>query len=104
MQTHAFRMQLKPGVEAEYRKRHDDIWPELVEALHAAGIRNYRIFLDPESLHLFATLELTPDNTRDRLPELPVMQRWWDAMADLMLVHDDKRPVEWPLQQVFHLE
>jgi len=104
METHAFRMQLKPGVEAEYKRRHDEIWPELSAALHAAGIRNYRIFLDPESLHLFGILELTPDNSRERLPTLPIMRKWWDYMADLMLVHDDNRPLEWPLQQVFYLE
>jgi len=103
MQTHAFRMQLKPGTVAEYRRRHDEIWPDLAETLTAAGIRDYWIFLDEETLALFAVLNLTDDNTRDTLPGLPVMRRWWDHMAELMVVEPDNKPVEWPLQPLFHL-
>src|SRR5437762_7331508 len=75
MTTHAFRMQLKPGVVEEYRRRHDEIWPELAEAISAAGIYDYSIFLDEETLALFAVLKLREDNDRDALPGQPVMQR-----------------------------
>ncbi|MGB9142439.1 MAG: L-rhamnose mutarotase, partial [Aestuariivirga sp.] len=40
-------MFLKPGMEAEYKRRHDEIWPELLDLLHAAGISEYSIYLDP---------------------------------------------------------
>ena len=46
MQRNAFKMQLKPGYEAEYKKRHDEIWPELAEELGKAGVSDYSIFLD----------------------------------------------------------
>jgi L-rhamnose mutarotase len=104
MEMIAFLMRLKPGAEAEYRRRHDDIWPELSEALSAAGIRDYSIFLDSETHDLFAVLKLTPDNTRETLPHLSVMRRWWDYMADLMLVDETNRPVERPLDLVFHMD
>jgi L-rhamnose mutarotase len=104
METIAFLMRLKPGAEAEYRKRHDEIWPELSSALIAAGIRDYSIFLDSETLDLFAVLKLTPDNARETLPQLPIMRRWWDYMADLMLVDETNRPVERPLDLVFHMD
>jgi L-rhamnose mutarotase len=97
-------MKLKPGVTDEYRRRHDEIWPELAQLLHESGIRDYSIFLDEETLHLFAVLKLTPDHRRDTLPQHPVMQRWWHYMADLMETHPDDRPREWPLIQMFHLE
>jgi L-rhamnose mutarotase len=42
----AFRMQLKPGVAAEYERRHDALWPDLADALRKAGIHDYSIFLD----------------------------------------------------------
>jgi L-rhamnose mutarotase len=103
MQTHAFRMQLKPGTVDEYRRRHDAIWPDLSAALTEAGIRDYWIFLDEGTLALFAVLKLTDDNCRDTLPGLPVMRRWWDHMAELMEVEPDNKPVEWPLTPVFHL-
>ena len=104
MTTHAFRMKLKPGTTDEYRRRHDEIWPELSQLLHEAGIRDYSIFLDEETLHLFAVLKLKPDNTRESLPQHPVMKRWWQYMADLMETHADNRPREWPLTRVFHLD
>ena len=100
---HAFRMQLRPGTVDEYRRRHDAIWPDLADAITAAGIHDYSIFLDEETLSLFAVLKLRDDNTRDDLPNLPVMRRWWDSMAPLMEVEPDNKPREWPLVQVFHL-
>ncbi len=101
---HAFRMQLEPGNVAEYKKRHDEIWPELAQLLRDAGIHDYSIFLDEETLQLFAVLELRADNRRDELPNHPLMRRWWDHMKDLMQSHPDGRPVEWPLVRVFHLD
>jgi L-rhamnose mutarotase len=96
-------MQLKPGVVEEYKKRHDEIWPELAEAISAAGIYDYSIFLDEETLSLFAVLKLRDDNRREDLPNQPIMKKWWDYMAPLMEVHRDNRPVEWPLTPLFHL-
>ena len=100
----AFRMKLRPGVTAEYKKRHDEIWPDLAQLLRDAGIHDYSIFLDEETLHLFAVLKLREPNTRAELPHHPVMRRWWDHMKDLMHVHPDGRPIEWPLVPVFHLD
>ena len=104
MTNHAFRMKLKPGVAAEYKKRHDEIWPELSKLLSDSGIHDYSIFLDEETLHLFAVLKLRADNRRTELPQHPVMKRWWDHMKDLMHTHPDGRPVEWPLVPMFHLD
>jgi L-rhamnose mutarotase len=102
MEQVAFRMQLKPGAVAEYLARHDAIWPELSSLLHEAGIRDYSIFLDEATLSLFAVLRLTADNTRETLPDHPVMKRWWAYMAPLMEVESDNRPCEWPLVPMFH--
>jgi len=104
MEQIAFLMRLKPGREQEYRRRHDEIWPELKAALTAAGIRDYSIFLDEETLHLFAVLKLTENSTRQALPQHPLMRRWWEHMRDLMETHPDGRPIEWPLVPVFHLD
>lgn len=102
MTIHAFRMRLKPGVVDEYRRRHDAIWPELSALLTESGIHDYSIFLDEETLSLFAVLKLADDNRRDTLPDHPVMQRWWAYMAPLMEVEPDNRPKEWPLPLIFH--
>jgi len=100
--TRAFRMKLKPGTVAEYKRRHDELWPDLARALGEAGIYDYSIFLDEETLHLFAVLKLWPDHKIEALPAKPVMQRWWDYMADLMEVEPGNRPREWPLEQMFY--
>jgi L-rhamnose mutarotase len=104
--TKAFRMQLKPGMVEEYRRRHDELWPDLGEALRHAGIHDYSIFLDEESLALFAVLKLKPGYPIADLPQQPVMARWWDYMADIMEVEADgdpkNRPKEWALQPMFH--
>lgn len=103
MNGRAFRMKLKPGTVAEYRRRHDEIWPELAELLGDAGIYDYSIFLDEQTLDLFAVYKLRADYGIANLPEHPVMRRWWDFMADLMEVEPGNRPREWPLTRVFHL-
>ena len=104
MEEVAFTMQLKPGNVAEYQRRHDEIWPELSEALEKACIRDYSIYLAPESGTLFAVQKRTPDHTADQLPGLPIMKRWWDYMADLMDTNPDNSPVAKPLQRVFHMD
>jgi L-rhamnose mutarotase len=103
MERYAFKMQLNPGCEAEYKRRHDEIWPELVKLLHQAGVSDYSIFLDPETLILFGVLLRRPDHAMGSLPGQAVMQRWWAHMADLMQTHPDNEPVAVPLVPVFHL-
>ncbi len=104
MSIHAFKMQLKPGVVEEYRRRHDEIWPELSALLTESGISDYSIFLDEETLSLFAVLKLAEVNMRDALPDHLVMKRWWDHMAPLMEVEPGNRPKEWPLPLLFHMD
>jgi L-rhamnose mutarotase len=104
MQRHAFKMKLKPGVAAEYKKRHDEIWPELQNELRAAGISDYSIFLDEETLTLFAVQKLSDKNTAFDLPKNSVVLKWWDYMAPLMETNLDKSPVVKPLREIFHLD
>ena len=99
----AFRMNLFPGQAAEYEKRHDDIFPELAQALKSAGVSDYTIWYDPQSNHLFGILTRTDDHTMDRLPDTEIMTRWWEHMRDLMETHPDNVPVQVPLRRVFHL-
>ena len=103
MEKYAFKMRLNPGQEAEYRKRHDAIWPELVSLLKAAGIEDYSIHLDRETNILFGVLWRRDDHTMDTLPETAVMQRWWAHMADIMETTPDNAPVAIPLETVFHM-
>lgn len=100
----AFRMQLHPGQEAEYRRRHDEIWPELAALLKAAAIRDYSIHLDRETGALFARLTREADHGMEALPLDPVMRRWWAHMADIMATAPDGSPLSVPLEPMFHLD
>lgn len=97
-------MKLKKGFEAEYQKRHDELWPELKALLKSAGIRDYVIFLDEETLSLFASLSIDDPAALDELPKQPVMQRWWEYMSDIMDSHPDNSPVTFPLKEVFYMQ
>ncbi|MEP1538521.1 MAG: L-rhamnose mutarotase [Paracoccaceae bacterium] len=98
-----FRMRLHPGKRDEYERRHDEIWPELVTLLKAAGVNDYSIHLDPETNLLIGVLIRPTDHGMDALPDHPVMQKWWSHMADLMETNDDNEPVAVALPRVFHM-
>lgn len=103
-QRHVFRMRLNPGMKAEYIRRHDAIWPELVDLLHRAGVSDYDIWLDEESNSLIGILTRRDDHTMASLPLEPVMQRWWAHMRDIMATNPDNSPVDVPLVRVFHMD
>lgn len=104
MEQIGFRMQLNPGQAEEYRRRHDEIWPELVSLLKEAGINDYSIFFHEETLSLFAVLKRREDHSMDSLPMEPIMQRWWQHMADIMQSGANNEPVVEPLERVFYME
>jgi L-rhamnose mutarotase len=104
MKRHVFKMKLKPGKVAEYKKRHDEIWTELAAELRAAGVSDYSIFLDEETLTLFAVQKLSDNNSAADLPKSPVVRKWWDYMAPLMEVYPDNSPVCGEMREVFHLD
>jgi L-rhamnose mutarotase len=103
MIRHAFTMKLKPGCVAEYKRRHDALWPELAQALRSAGVSDYSIFLDEQTFTLFAVQKLGDDNTAAQLSQNPIVRKWWDSMAPLMEVHPDNEPICGSLREVFHL-
>lgn len=96
-------MQLFPGMREEYKKRHDEIWPELVTLLKETGISDYSIFLDGSTNSLFGVMQVSDQVALDKLPEHPVMKRWWAHMKDIMASNPDNSPVSVPLEDVFYL-
>ena len=103
IETYAFRMNLNPGQAEEYKKRHDEIWPELAKILRDAGVSDYSIWLDPETNHLFAILKRPHDHTMASIPSNQIVRKWWDFMADIMETDETNKPVEVELAKMFHL-
>jgi L-rhamnose mutarotase len=104
MKRFAFKMKLKPGFKAEYKKRHDAIWPELSKLIRSTGVTDYSIFLDEETNILFAVQKQEGGQSSQDLGQNPIVQRWWAYMADIMETNPDNSPVSIPLDEVFHMD
>ncbi|MDZ7899975.1 MAG: L-rhamnose mutarotase [Arcicella sp.] len=99
----AFKMKLNAGQKAAYIKRHNEIWDELVNLLKNAGVSEYSIFLDEETNTLFAFQKVSGEGGSQDLDQNPIVQQWWDFMADVMEVNPDNSPVSVPLEEVFYM-
>jgi L-rhamnose mutarotase len=104
MKRYAFKMQLKEGCAAEYRKRHDEIWPEIKELLKSSGICDYSIFLEESSNTLFAVQKQSGELSSQDMGSYYLIEKWWAYMADIMVVNPDNSPVISDLDEVFYLE
>ena len=100
----AFKMKLHPGMAQEYKRRHDLLWPEMVEMIHAHGGRDYSIFLDEETLTLFAVIEIEDEALWAEGADTEINRRWWNYMADIMDTNPDNSPVSVDLPLLFHLD
>jgi len=98
----AFKMKLHNGFAAEYKKRHDELWPELKVLLKDSGVSDYSIFIDTGTNCLFAVLKTEDPKLLDELPGKAIMQKWWRYMADIMETNDDTSPVSIPLEEIFY--
>lgn len=99
-----FKMKLYPGMEAEYEKRHNELWPQMQDMIHEYGGKNYTIFLDKETLVLYGYIEVEDLAKWDESADTAINRKWWDFMADIMETNPDNSPVSVDLQEVFHLD
>ena len=104
MERIGFRMRLRPGQEAEYRRRHASVWPELLADLSEAGASNYSIFLDGEDL--FGYLEVDDlDAFREGMAGSAANDRWQPEMAPLIdPLTDPATGFHRRMDEVFHLD
>lgn len=99
-----FKMKLFPGMEEEYERRHNLLWPEMKDSIHKFGGKNYTIFLDKETLTLFGTIEIEDEEKWRQQADDPINRKWWDFMADIMETNPDNSPLSVELHEVFHLD
>ena len=104
MERIAFKMYLNEGQKEEYKKRHNELWPELRQLLKSAGVSEYSIFLDEETNVLFAFQKVGGDGGSQDLGQTEIVQKWWAFMADIMKSNADNSPVTVPLEEVFYME
>ncbi len=100
----AFVMHVFADCHEEYQRRHDEIWPEMVEMLKEYGAHDYSIFLDPTSNRLFAYLVIEDEERWSKTAETEICQKWWAYMKDVMETNEDHSPVSLELKEVFYLK
>ncbi len=104
MKHYAWVLEVRPGYEQEYKKRHDEIWPEMVEMLQESGLRNYNIFR--HGLTLFGYFET--DDLKKSIKHIvasDVNKKWGKYMSDILKVDIDPKtnfPYLLPIQM--HLD
>jgi len=96
----AFLLRVRPGMTAEYRRRHAELWPEMAAALRSAGIERYEIYLCEETRQVFG-LQLRRPGPPPQT-EAPVIARWRAYMADVLEM-DGAAPRRMPVERVFLL-
>ena len=97
-------MKLFPGMEKEYKRRHEELWPEMRNMIHEHGGKNYSIFLDKETDTLFGYIEIENEEKWALSANSDICKRWWHYMADIMETNPDESPVSTDLAQMFHLD
>ena len=101
MERYAWKAIVREGMLDEYIKRHDEIWPEMKEMLHAAGIRNYTIWNVGNELFGYYECDSIAEAGRIQA-ESEVNARWDVYMRDVMIAEKDPVTGAQPLmKQVF---
>jgi L-rhamnose mutarotase len=100
-----FQLQVRPDRIAEYRERHAAVWPEMLEALSAAGWRDYSLFMSPAGMVIGVCECDDFDAARAAMEKTDVNARWQREMAPFFEGLGDQRPDEGLalLDEIFHL-
>jgi L-rhamnose mutarotase len=100
----AFVMWVNPSAHDEYKRRHDELWPNLRAVLKSHGAHNYSIYLDRKRSQLFASVELESEERWNAVASTEACRKWWAYMRDIMPSNPDSSPLSEELTEVFHLD
>jgi L-rhamnose mutarotase len=104
MQRYCFTFEIREGAEAEYKRRHDEIWPELVAAIKDAGISNYSLFR--RGTQVIAYCECHPDAATAfaNVGATDVNRRWAEWFEDVIVALTDEDGNLFAAEEVWHLD
>lgn len=105
MEKYAWSARIVPGMKEEYKRRHDEIWPELVALLKEAGICNYTIWNVGDTLFGYYECERGVDFAAKTQSESPIVAKWDEYMKDVLIMEMDPVTGAQPrLECVFNLD
>jgi L-rhamnose mutarotase len=104
VQRYCFTFTLKPGTEAEYKRRHDEIWPEMVDVLRESGVRNYTLFR--RGLDVIGYAECYPDaeTAFGKVAATDVDSRWSEWFEEIIEDRFDEEGRPRAAEEVWHLD
>lgn len=104
MERAFFTFEIRPGTEAEYQRRHDEIWPEMVSLLKDAGVSNYTIFRRGTQIYLYLECEPDRETCFERIGASEVNARWSAWFEDIIVdMTDEQGQLRWA-EEVWHLD
>lgn len=104
MERYCFLFELRPGMEAEYKRRHDEIWPELVAAIRDAGISNYTLFRRDRQVIAYCECEPDAATAFGKVGETDVNRRWSEWFEDTIVAQADEQGRPFVADEVWHLD
>jgi L-rhamnose mutarotase len=99
-----FTFELQPGMEDEYKRRHDEIWPELVDAIKDAGISNYTLFRRDRQVIAYAECEPDVATAFSKVGATDVNARWAAWFEDVIVRLTDESGNLFRAEEVWHLD
>ena len=104
MQRVCFHLRVRADRMTEYRDRHREVWPEMLQALRETGWRNYSLFLSEDGL-LTGYLECDDfEQVRTAMAQRPVNDRWQSEMAGFFEHEGQADEQMQPVPLIFHLD
>jgi L-rhamnose mutarotase len=107
MERHGQVIKVKPDKVEEYKKYHENVWPDVLETIKECNIENYSIFY--KDGYLFAYFEYTGDDFEkdmEKMADDPITQDWWDEVKPLQDPIEAREEGEWwaEMEEVFHVD
>ena len=104
MEKYAWRARIVDGAAEEYKRRHSEIWPEMLEVLKEAGIVNYTIWLSGNELFGYYECEKGIEYAAKVQAESPTVKKWDEYMKDILIMEKDPVTGAQPqLEKVFEM-
>jgi L-rhamnose mutarotase len=104
MERLCFTFETRPGTAEEYKRRHDEIWPELVADIKGSGLSNYSLFREGDRTIGYVECEPDVRTSFAKLAKSEANARWSEWFADIIVALTDENGNLFRLDEVWHLD
>ena len=103
MERFTWKAKILPGMHDEYKKRHNEIWPEMLQLLREAGICNYSIWCIGDDLFGYYECSKGISHALDTQAKSPIVAQWNVYMKDVMVMEADAKTGTNGLREMFYM-